>query len=164
MVNVLTIGSFDLLHPGHLELIAGCRYLVGPEGKVWVGVNTDDFIERYKGHKPAQTLDQRVAMLSALRDVDAVFVNVGDEAAALLIDCVRPDALAIGDDWLDDSHDERRYFRQLGVTREWMLERGLHVNYIPRTTGLSSTGLRSNGGLTPAMTAYYAEQDAGRLE
>lgn len=160
-MNVLTIGTFDALHVGHLELLDGCRYQAGT-GQVWVGVNTDAFVARYKHHPPLQTLEHRVAILRSLRIVDGVFVNVGDEDARVLIDCVRPDVLAIGDDWLDPDHDERRYFAQLGVTRDWMDARGLRVVYIPRTTGVSTSALRST--LPPAMVAHYAEQDRGRLE
>ena len=141
-MNVLTIGTFDLLHPGHLELIAGCRYQAGREGRVWVGVNRDEFVERYKGRKPTQVLEHRMEILRALRNVDGVFVNVGDEDATVLIDAVRPDLLAIGDDWLDRGHDERRYFRQLGVTEDWMHQRRLKVHYIARTRGISTTQLR----------------------
>lgn len=140
---VLTIGTFDCLHPGHLELIAGCRSLVGPEGRVYVGVNRDAFVTRYKGRDAMQTMAQRAEVLAALRDVDAVFVNVGDEDSGVLIDALRPDALAIGDDWLDHGHDERRYLAQLGVTREWMDARGLRVTYVPRTRGVSTSGLRA---------------------
>lgn len=141
-MNVLTIGTFDLLHPGHLELIAGCRALVGPDGLVIVGVNRDAFVERYKGHPPAQSLAARVEVLRALRGIDHVVANVGDEDSGILIDAVRPDALAIGDDWLDPGHDQRRYLAQLGISIDWLRERGLMVHYIPRTRGTSSTALR----------------------
>lgn len=144
MTTVLTIGTFDLLHPGHLELLEGCRALVGPEGRVWVGVNRDAFVERYKQRRPTQTLRHRMEILRALRLVDGVFANVGDEDSGLLIDALSPDLLAIGDDWLDPGHDERRYFAQLGVTPEWMAERALRVAYIPRTRGLSTTVLRAS--------------------
>lgn len=142
MTTILTIGTFDLLHPGHLELLAGCRRLVGPHGRLVVGVNRDAFVERYKGRRPALALADRLEIVAALRDVDLVLVNVGDEHSGMVIDAVRPDMLAIGDDWLDPGHDERRYLAQLGVTRDWLLERGLHVTYIPRTRGRSSTELR----------------------
>lgn len=136
-MNVLTIGTFDRLHVGHIELLDECRRRFGT---VWVGVNRSAFVERYKGRTP-QSLEHRIEMLAALRSVDAVFVNVGDEDARPLIECVRPDVLAIGDDWLDPDHDETRYFAQLGVTRAWMDERGLAVAYIPRTRGVSTTAL-----------------------
>lgn len=142
-MNVLTIGTFDTLHVGHLELIAESRRLVGYDGRVWVGVNRDEFVERYKGHPPRQPLAQRLEILRAVREVDGVFVNVGDEDAKPLIECVSPDLLSIGDDWLDPGHDQRRYFAQLGVTFDWMRERGLLVEYIPRTRGQSSSALRA---------------------
>jgi glycerol-3-phosphate cytidylyltransferase len=141
-VNVLTIGTFDRLHVGHLELLAACRSLAGPEGTVSVAVNHDEFVTRFKGVKP-QPLAHRLEMLRALRVVDAVMVNLGDEDARPVIELVSPDILAIGADWLDPGHDERRYFRQLGVTPEWMAARGLRVTYVPRTRGVSSSALRA---------------------
>lgn len=142
-MNLLTIGSFDGIHPGHLELLNECRFMVGPTGNVFVGVNRDEFIHRYKGKAPALTLAQRVEVLAALRQVDAVFVNVGDEDSGTLIDVVRPDVLAIGDDWLDPNHDERRYHKQLGIDQAWLDLRGLRIAYVPRTRGLSSSALRA---------------------
>lgn len=140
--RALTIGTFDMLHVGHLELITETRNIAGSMGEVWVGVNRDEFVTRYKGRPPVLGLGSRMEMLAALRDVDHVFVNVGDEDARLLIDAVRPDVLTIGDDWLDEGNDERRYFAQLGVTPEWMAERGLRVLYVPRTRDVTSTALR----------------------
>ena len=140
-MNVLTIGTFDGLHVGHLELLRGCRDLAGA-GQVKVGVNRDEFVRRYKGRAPTNPLPHRLEMLTALQVVDAVYVNVGDEDSGLLIDVVRPDLIAIGDDWLDPEHDERRYLRQLGITADWLTVRGLQVTYIPRTRGVSSTALR----------------------
>lgn len=143
-MNLLTIGTFDGVHPGHLELLTECRRLVGPDGNVFVGVNRDEFVRRYKGRDPVLTLSQRIEVLASLRQVDAVFVNVGDEDSGTLIDAVRPDLLAIGDDWYD--HDARepeaRYHRQLGIDQAWLDRRGLRIAYIPRTRGLSSSELR----------------------
>jgi glycerol-3-phosphate cytidylyltransferase len=141
-MNVLTIGTFDRLHVGHLELLSACRSLAGPEGIVTVAVNTSEFVQRFKGVTP-QPLEHRVEMLWALRMVDCVWINVGDEDARPVIEAVSPDILAIGADWLDPGHDERRYFRQLGVTPEWMAEHDLRVSYVPRTRGVSSTALRA---------------------
>jgi hypothetical protein len=69
-------------------------------------------------------------------------VNIGDENSGLLIDVVRPDILAIGDDWLDGIGDERRYHKQLGIDQAWLDCRGLRIAYIARTRGLSSSELR----------------------
>lgn len=141
-MRVLTIGTFDTLHPGHLELLEACRQLVGLQGQVIVGVNRDEFVVRYKGRAPIQPLGHRMEILAALRVVDTVYPNVGDEDSGQLIDMVRPDMLAIGDDWLDRPHDETRYLAQLGVTREWLEERKLRIFYIARTRGVSSSDLR----------------------
>ena len=140
---VLTIGSFDCLHVGHLELLRASQALAGPAGRVVASVNTDRFITEYKGHPPIQPYDHRAEMLAACRYVDLVVPNVGDADAGPIIDAIRPDLLTIGDDWLDPGHDERRYFAQLGVTPEWMNERGLRVEYVPRTRGVSTSALRN---------------------
>lgn len=145
---VLTIGTFDLLHVGHLELLRECRRIAGQAGTVIAAVNTDAFVERYKGRPPVLLLSQRLEMVRAVRFVDAAVVNVGDEDSGLTIECVRPDVLAIGDDWLDPGRDEGRYLAQLGITSDWLRERGLWVEYVPRTRGVSTTLLRENATLS----------------
>ena len=141
-MRVLTIGSFDGLHVGHLELLRESRRLAGPTGRLVVGVNRDEFITAYKGRAPIHSYWHRAEMLEAIRYVDGVVPNVGDADARVCILAVEPDLLTIGDDWLDPGHDERRYFAQLGVTPEWMAAHDLRVEYVPRTRGVSSTALR----------------------
>lgn len=141
---VYTGGTFDLLHVGHLELLEACRRLAGPTGSVIVSVNRDEFIRRYKGHAPAQPLDQRLEVIRSVRLVDAAVVNIGDEDSSLALDAVRPDVIAIGDDWLDpdEADPQRRYLAQLGITPGWLHARDLNVEYVPRTRGTTSTALR----------------------
>lgn len=142
---VYTGGTFDLFHEGHVELLRVCRELAGPDGRVVVALNTDAFIERYKGRLPAQPYGLRASVLRSSGLVDLVVCNVGGEFSGTSIDVIVPDVLAIGDDWLDaDSPTpEARYWHQLGVTGEWLETRRLHVVYVPRTTGQSTTRLRS---------------------
>lgn len=141
---VYTGGTFDLLHVGHLELLAGCRAIAGVGGRVVVGLNRDEFVERYKGRVAVQPFARRREMLLALRDVDAVVTNVGDENSRIAIECVGPDAIVIGDDWLDpeEADPEARYLAQLGIDRAWLAERDLAVTYLPRTRGTASSRLR----------------------
>lgn len=134
---VLTLGTFDLLHVGHLELLRESRSL-SQGGKVVVGLNTDGFVERYKGQPCVQTYAERAEMLMACRYVDLVVANVGEQDSRTVIDVVRPDLLTIGDDWLT-----RDYLGQLGLTQDWLDERKLEIAYIPRTTGESTTRLRA---------------------
>ena len=138
---ILTIGTFDGLHVGHLELLRASRQMVG-DGRLVVSVNTDEFVTAYKGHPPTHPYPHRVEMVDALRIVDLVVPNIGGPDARQIIAAIDPDLLTIGEDWLDPGNDEARYFRQLGVTPEWMAERHLRVAYIPRTRGVSSSALR----------------------
>lgn len=143
---VYTGGTFDLLHVGHVELLTVCRELAGPSGRVVVGLNRDAFVERYKGRPPVQPYELRAAALRESGLVDLVVCNVDDEDSRTALDVVRPDVLAIGDDWLDPDADEpeARYWDQLGIDGEWLRVRRLHVVYVPRTTGESTTRLRGS--------------------
>lgn len=145
MGTVLTIGTFDLLHPGHLDLLRACRDLAGAHGHVVVAVNPDDFVERFKRRRPVQALAARMEMLRACRSVDAVLVNLGEERADLVIDTVRPDLLVIGDDWKD-----RDYLGQLRIDQAFLDSRGILIEYIPRARDWSTTGIRTAINETPA--------------
>lgn len=144
MRTVLTIGTFDLLHPGHLDLLRACRDLAGPLGHVVVAVNPSDFVERFKKRRPVQELPERMEMLRACRMVDAVIVNFGEERAGPVIDAVAPDLLVIGDDWRD-----RDYLGQLHIDQAFLDHRGLSIEYVPRVRDWSTTGIRTAIGETP---------------
>ena len=66
---VYTVGTFDLLHVGHLALLKHCRLL---GDIVAVGVASDEVVNLYKPNVPIIPLKQRVEMLKALRCVDIV--------------------------------------------------------------------------------------------
>ena len=123
-----------------------------------LGLNTDEFVTRYKRRAPLQPYAQREELLRACRFVDLVVRNLGEADSKPVIDTIHPDLLAIGDDWID-----RDYLGQLGVTAEWLLERRLAIEYVPRTRGVSTTGIREQL-LTPGMQAHYARDDARRSE
>lgn len=135
MTVVLTIGTFDLLHRGHLELLRACRAV----GSVVVAVNTDDFILRFKGHPPVQPLPDRMEALRECRLVDAVLVNTGAELAGPVIEVACPDVLMVGDDW-----QGRDYVgAQLRLPEGFLEDRGIRLAYVPRTTGESTTSIRA---------------------
>lgn len=136
---VLTLGTFDLLHVGHLELLSACRALAGQSGRVVVAVNRDEFVARFKGHAPTQPLDQRREMLESCRFVDATVINAGDERAGHVLGYVVPDIIAVGDDWRD-----RDYLGQLGIDQDYLDAHGIRVVYIARTRGVSTSGIRES--------------------
>jgi glycerol-3-phosphate cytidylyltransferase len=137
-MRVLTIGTFDLLHPGHVALLERCVELGGERAHVSVGVNTDDFIKRYKGSYPVMSLVERLEMLRAIRWVDDVLINKGNEDCKVLIDEVKPDLLVVGSDWLG-----KDYLKQTGLTREYLERRNIALVFLPYTVGISTTQLKA---------------------
>ena len=92
---VYTIGTFDLLHVGHLALLNHCKTL---GDTVAVGVASDDVVRMYKPNVPVVPLEQRVEMLQALSCVDIVRpyheLEYVSGCRALNID-----VFVIGEDW-----------------------------------------------------------------
>jgi rfaE bifunctional protein nucleotidyltransferase chain/domain len=96
---VFTNGCFDVLHPGHLQLLAEAA----SHGDVLVvGINSDRSVGRLKGpDRPVFPQDERAEVLSALEMVDLVCVF--DEDTPLdAIETLRPDVLVKGADWEGD--------------------------------------------------------------
>jgi D-beta-D-heptose 7-phosphate kinase/D-beta-D-heptose 1-phosphate adenosyltransferase len=108
---VFTNGCFDLLHPGHAAYLDDARSL----GDVLiVGLNNDDSIRRLKGaRRPINGLQDRAAMLSALRSVDLV-VPFGDDTPQQLIATLLPDVLVKGGDYEPDAIVGAREVREHG--------------------------------------------------
>ena len=93
---VFTNGVFDLLHPGHVDVLHGARAC----GDVLiVGINSDESVRRLKGpERPVRTAADRAYVLAALRVVDCV--TVFDEDTPLrLIQLLRPDVIVKGGDY-----------------------------------------------------------------
>jgi glycerol-3-phosphate cytidylyltransferase-like family protein len=117
------------------------RDLAGPHGKVIIALNTDEFVEQFKGHAPVQSYVEREAMLLAVKDVDEVVGNIGGADSRPAIELAKPDLIAVGRDWY--SEDDSRYCTQMGFTREWLQERGIRLVYLEWMDGYSSTNLRA---------------------
>jgi D-beta-D-heptose 7-phosphate kinase/D-beta-D-heptose 1-phosphate adenosyltransferase len=97
MSIVWTNGTFDILHPGHIELFKVARSL---GDKVIVATDTDEKIKTDKGdHKPINDLCYRVAMLEAIKYIDVVHTFSSRQELEGLIQLYNPDILLLGDDW-----------------------------------------------------------------
>ncbi len=136
-MRVYTGGTFDLLHVGHLNLLAACRKLAGKDGTVTVGLNTDEYIREYKGEHPINDFNTRARLLAELRDVDAVVENTCGANSCVVLDEVRPDLIVIGSDWAT-----KDYYAQMGFSQFWLDSRGILLCYVPYTPGISSSKLR----------------------
>jgi glycerol-3-phosphate cytidylyltransferase len=98
---VYTVGTFDLLHVGHLALLQKCRTF----GDVLVvGVASDSVVSSYKPNLPVIPLDQRREMLEALQCVDAVRPYYELEYVSACQD-LKVDVFVIGEDWGTKSHN-----------------------------------------------------------
>ena len=98
---VFSNGCFDILHPGHVDLLARAK----AEGDILVlGLNSDASVRRQgKGEdRPFNVFDARAFVLAHLASVD--FVTCFEEDTPLeLIRAVRPDVLVKGGDWAEES-------------------------------------------------------------
>jgi D-beta-D-heptose 7-phosphate kinase/D-beta-D-heptose 1-phosphate adenosyltransferase len=91
-----TNGCFDLLHPGHLHLLAQARAACD---RLVVGLNSDASVKRLKGNgRPVQDEAARATVLAGLADVDLVTV-FGEDTPEALIAALRPDVLVKGADY-----------------------------------------------------------------
>lgn len=122
---VYTVGTWDLLHVGHIALLEYCKTL----GDVLaVGVASDDVVNFYKPNVPVIPLNQRVEMLQALRCVDIVRPYHELEYASA---CRRlnVDIFVIGEDWGSKPHnlDVESYLKATG-------KQIVKVRYNPRTS------------------------------
>ncbi len=132
--TVLTIGTFDLPHKGHFNLLRRAKQL---GEKLIVGINTDEFVKKYKGKKPVMNLDERASIIEQCKYVDIVVVN--EDNGLSLIKKIKPSWIVIGSDWL-----KKDYINQIG------LEKGSHyynlyidkIIYVPYTESISSSELK----------------------
>jgi glycerol-3-phosphate cytidylyltransferase len=98
---VYTVGTFDLLHVGHLSLLEYCRTL---GDVVAVGVASDSVVNSYKPNIPVIPLDQRAEMLRGLRSVDIVRPYHELEYVSGCKE-LNVDIFVIGEDWGAKPHN-----------------------------------------------------------
>ncbi len=129
---VYTVGTFDLLHVGHIALLEYCKSL---GDTLAVGVASDSVVHSYKPNVPVIPLEQRMEMLSALRCVDIVHSYNKLEYVS---GCkqMHADIFVIGEDWGNKPHNiaVESYLKSAGKEIKQVL-------YNPRT---SSTTIKQN--------------------
>lgn len=122
---VYTVGTFDLLHVGHLALLSHCKTL---GDVVAVGVASDEVVNLYKPNVPVIPLDQRMEMLRALKCVDIVRPYHELDYVSGCRD-VNADIFVVGEDWGNKPHnlDVETYLKSAG-------KQIIQVRYNPRTS------------------------------
>lgn len=129
-----TGGTFDLFHAGHVNLL----HKLSKMGLVVVGLNTDEFINEYKGKPPICSYEERKIVLENNKCVYDVVPNTGGADSRPAIEQVRPDIVAIGSDWA-----RKDYYKQMGFTQDWLDEQKIILMYVPYTHGVSTTDIKN---------------------
>ena len=121
MRKVITFGTFDVFHVGHVRILERAKahgdYLI-------VGVSSDALNFAKKGRNPIYSEDDRRKIISSLSCVDEVFFEESLELKREYIDSYQADVLVMGDDWQGkfDNHKDQ-----------------CDVVYLPRTPSISTT-------------------------
>ena len=121
--TVITFGTFDVFHVGHLRVIERAASL---GDRLVVGVSADALNERKKGRPPVFSQAERLAIVAALKPVDEVFVEESLELKRDYILKYAADVLVMGDDW-------KGKFDEFSDVCE--------VVYLQRTPAISTTAL-----------------------
>ncbi len=125
MKRVITYGTFDLLHYGHINILRRAKalgdYLI-------VAISTDEFNWNEKGKKCYFTYEQRKAMVEAIRYVDLVIPESGWDQKRTDVHMYNADIFVIGDDWTGKF--------------DFLKEEGVEVVYLPRTPEISTTQIK----------------------
>ena len=124
-IVVYTVGTFDLLHVGHVALLNHCKTL----GDILaVGVASDEVVNIYKPNIPIIPLEQRIEMLQALNCVDIVRPY---HELEYISGCkaLNVDIFVIGEDWGNKPHNinVNNYIKEIG-------KKIIQFDYSPRTS------------------------------
>jgi glycerol-3-phosphate cytidylyltransferase len=120
---VLTYGTYDLFHVGHLSLLERLRAL---GDRLVVGVSTDEF-NVTKGKRTIVPYEDRARIVASLKSVDAVIPEYRWEQKVDDIQSLGVSTFGMGDDWTGKFDKLKGY---------------CEVIYLPRTQGISSTELK----------------------
>lgn len=130
MKKIITYGTFDLLHYGHINLLKRAKelgdYLI-------VALSTDEFNWNEKQKKSYFSYEERKKLLEAIRYVDLVIPENGWEQKKTDVQEFKVDTFVMGDDW-EGKFD--------------FLKDYCEVVYLPRTPEISSTQIKNDLGKT----------------
>ena len=122
MKRVITFGTFDLFHIGHLNILKRAKeqgdYLI-------VGVSSDE-LNKKKGKINIISLNERIDIVKSIKYVDEVFIEDSLELKDQYIKDYRADVLVMGDDWKDKFN--------------WV---SCQVLYLERTPNISTTLIKN---------------------
>jgi D-beta-D-heptose 7-phosphate kinase/D-beta-D-heptose 1-phosphate adenosyltransferase len=111
MIKVFVNGTFDVLHSGHLQLLAHAKSL---GDTLLVALDTDDRVSSKKGpSRPVNSLVTRLHIMSFLKPVDSVTAFSNDAELESIIKNYCPDVMVVGSDWQGKSVIGSQYAKRL---------------------------------------------------
>ena len=127
MKRVITYGTFDLLHYGHINLLKRAKalgdYLV-------VALSTDEFNWNQKQKKCYFTYEERKKLLESIRYVDLVIPEESWDQKKTDVNLYHIDTFVMGNDW------EGKF--------DFLKDEGVEVVYLPRTAEISTTKIKED--------------------
>ncbi len=121
MKRIITFGTFDLFHIGHLNILRRAK----EEGDYLIVGISSDHLNELKGKSAVFPLEERIAIVQSIRFVDEVFVEESLDLKDYYIKKYNADLLVMGDDWKDKF--------------DWV---SCPVKYLSRTPNISTTYLK----------------------
>ncbi|TQV81429.1 adenylyltransferase/cytidyltransferase family protein [Aliikangiella coralliicola] len=122
-MNVVTFGTFDIPHVGHIKILNRAKAL---GDRLIVGVSSDELNFAKKGRSPIYTQEERMFMINSIKGVNEVFLEESLELKREYLIKHQADILVMGDDW-KGKFDEFSDICQ--------------VVYLPRTPSISTTSV-----------------------
>lgn len=130
---VLTNGVFDLLHPGHASYLEKARRLAGPDGTLFVALNSDRSVRQLKGpHRPILDERSRAYTLAQLRSVDGIVIFRGKRLSREIA-ALKPDVYCKAGDYTLATLDPSE--------RAALEAAGSRIVFLPFLRGFSTTRL-----------------------
>ena len=129
-MTVTTNGCFDGIHPGHLFFLGFC---MAQGDRLFVGINSDDYIRRHKRREPIPA-EERKAALMALGFIAGVSV-FGEDDPSTFIATMKPDVHCTGAEYASDCPEAKV-----------CTEIGARLVFVPRVGNWSSSSMRENAG------------------
>lgn len=123
----------DLLHTGHILMLKNSKAIAGPEGRLVVGVISDEAVEKQKGRPPLLSFHERLELAQSIRYVDLV-VQQNEYSPIENVKMINPDILMES-----ESHSDT----QILASRNIMKSIGGNTVVMPYFKGQSSTAIKN---------------------
>ena len=129
-IVVFTAGVFDLLHPGHINLLRRAKKL---GAKLVVALQTDKSVKEQKGRSPVLSFKYRKMMLKSLSYVNRI-LPYSHSTYTKAVQEIDPEIVAQGGDWFDTGNRTK--------TMEFLKKSSIKFVKLPHTPGISTTEIK----------------------